>query len=65
MSSTRNHTVKLSELFIVIWHQVVLTFCSSKFLFTQYFFSIENDRSTVAEIGLAFCNNELVVGAIV
>ena len=29
------------------------------------FFGLENDRSTVPEVGWTFCDNGLVVGAIV
>ena len=42
------------------------TFLTSKFLsFLSNFLSIENDLSTAAEVGWAFCNSALLVGSIV
>ena len=34
-------------------------------LFSQYCFSIVSGRSTVVEVGWAFCNNAYVVGAVI
>ena len=65
MRSTRNHIVKLSELFMVIQHHIffdILLFNIS--IFPQYILGIENDRSTVAEVDWAFCNDAQVIGVI-
>ena len=66
MRSTKNHTVKSPELFSVIQHEVyfnILLFQIS--ICSLYFISIKNDCLTVAKAGWAFCNNALMVGAII
>ena len=51
MCSTRNHTVKLQELFIVIRHQIFFNILWLKTsIFFQYFFSIEENRLREAEV---------------
>ena len=66
LCSTRNHTQKLPNLFILMQHQVFFDIFWFKIpIFSQYLFSIENDGSTVAEIGWAFCNNAKVFGRII
>ena len=61
MCLTTTHTLKLPKLFIVTQHQVFFKIVWFKVSAFSQYFSIDNDRSAVAVVGWAFCNNALMV----
>ena len=66
MCSTRDLTLKLPKLFIITQHQVFFDCLWIKLsIFFSTFFSIDNDRSAVAVVGWAFCNNVLMFEALI